>query len=222
MSRPDPHAESIVLAAGPPLQEALAAAILLHGRGGSARDILALAGAVDRPEVAWLAPEAAGNAWYPLSFLAPIEENEPWLSSALGAVGRLVDRVGEAGFPPERVVLAGFSQGGCLALEFAAGHARRYGGVAGLSAGLIGPPGTARDYSGNFDGTPVFLGCSDRDPHIPLERVDETAEVLARMGAEVTKRIYPGMGHTVNDDEIEHLRTMVDAARGALSGREAR
>lgn len=218
----DPHAESRVLADGPPLERATAAGILFHGRGGTARGILTLAEAIGRPDVAWLAPEAAGNEWYPRSFLAPIEENEPWLSSALDAVGRLLARVGEAGISPERVVLAGFSQGGCLALEFAARHARRYGGVAGLSAGLIGPPGTARDYAGSFDGAPAFLGCSDRDPHIPIERVDETTEVLKRTGAEVTKRIYPGMGHAVNDDEIVHLQALVDAARGALSGTEGR
>jgi predicted esterase len=216
----DSHADPAVLTFGPPLDRAAAVGILLHGRGGTAREILGLAETIDRPDVAWLAPQAAGNAWYPRTFLAPLEDNEPWLTSALGAVGRLVDRAGEAGIPPERVVLAGFSQGGCLGLEFAARHARRYGGVAGLSAGLIGPPGTPRDYAGSLDGAPVFLGCSDRDPHIPLERVDETAELLARMGADVTKRIYPGMGHTVNGDEIDHLRAIVDAARGVFARSE--
>jgi predicted esterase len=216
----DAHPDPAVLTLGPPLDRAAAVGILLHGRGGTAQGILGLAEAIDRPDVAWLAPQAEGNAWYPRTFLAPLADNEPWLTSALAAVGRLVDHAGAMGVPPERVVIAGFSQGGCLGLEFAARRARRYGGVAGLSSGLIGPPGTPRDYAGSFEGTPVFLGCSDRDPHIPLERVDETAEVLERMGADVTRRIYAGMGHTVIGDEIDHLRAIVDAARGALAGSE--
>lgn len=195
---------------GPAPEDARAAAILLHGRGGTARGILALAQAVDRPEVAWLAPEAGGNAWYPHSFLAPLSENEPWLGTALDTVASLLDRLEARGVGGDRIALIGFSQGGCLALEYAARNARRYGGVAGLSAGLIGAPGTPRDYAGSLDGTPVFLGCSDRDPHIPVERVEETAEVLGRMGASVTQRIYAGMGHTVTDDEIDHLRAMLD------------
>ncbi len=214
----DPHAEIEVRAFGSAPGSARAAGVLLHGRGASARDILTLAAAIDRPEVAWLAPQAAGSAWYPQTFLAPLEENEPWLTSALAAVGRLVDRVGEAGIPPERVLLAGFSQGGCLALESAARHARRYGGVVGLSAGLIGPPGSPRDYEGTLEGTPVFLGCSDRDPHVPLARVEETNEVLRRMGADVTARIYQGLGHTVNDDEIAQVREIVDAILAAAGG----
>ena len=201
-----------VLAAGAAAERARVGGILLHGRGGTAQGILGLAEALGRPEVAWRAPQARENAWYPYSFLAPLEQNEPWLGEALSAVEEVADRLVEAGVPAERVVLIGFSQGGCLALEFAARHARRWGGVAGLSSGLIGAPGTPRDYSGSMAGTPVFLGCSDRDPHIPLDRVNETAEVLSRLGAEVTVRIYPGMGHTVNEDEIAHVRAIVDAA----------
>ena len=201
-----------VLAAGAAAERARVGAILLHGRGGTAQGILGLAEELDRPDVAWLAPQAAGNAWYPWSFMAPLEQNEPWLGEALSTVGGLVARLEEAGVPAERVVLVGFSQGGCLALEFTARRARRWGGAAGLSAGLIGPPGTPRDYPGSLDGTPVFLGCSDRDPHIPLERVEETGEVLSGLGAEVTKRIYPGMGHTVIDDELVHVRAILDAA----------
>jgi len=212
----DPHAGIPVLAAGPPAAEAAAAAILLHGRGGSAQDILSLAEAVRRPAIAWRAPQAAGSAWYPQSFLAPLEENEPWLGSALAAVGRLVSELEGEGVPPERVVLAGFSQGGCLALEYTARHAQRYGGAAGLSGGLIGPPGTPRAYEGSLAGTPVFLGCSDRDPHIPLARVEETAEVLARMGGDVTKRIYPEMGHVVSRDEIENLAEVLDSAAAGV------
>ena len=165
-----------------------------------------------------LAPQAAGNTWYPYSFLAPLEANEPFLGSALRAVGSVVEAVAEAGIPPERTVLLGFSQGACLAAEFAARNARRYGGLVILSGGLIGtstiegaasPDDKEFDYAGGFDGTPVLLGCSDIDPHIPSARVRRTTEVLSSMGAEVTERIYPGMGHTVNEDEIRWVRGLL-------------
>ncbi|HKY60006.1 MAG TPA: dienelactone hydrolase family protein, partial [Gemmatimonadota bacterium] len=188
-----------------------AAAILLHGRGGNARDVLGLARTLEEPRLACLAPQAADSAWYPRSFLEPIDRNEPWLSSALAVVRRLLDGLAEAGIPARRTVLLGFSQGACLALEFAARNATRYGGVAGLAGGLIGAPGTPRDYAGSLEETPVFLGCGDRDPFVPLERLEETARVLAGLEADVTKRVYPGMGHIVNEDEIEHLRRMVSA-----------
>lgn len=184
--------------------------VLLHGRGATADGILDLAQALQAPGVAFFAPQAAGNTWYPNRFTAPIASNEPGISSAMAMLDDLHHAIVEAGIPNERVVLLGFSQGGCLALEYAARHARRYGGVVGLSAGLIGPDGTPRDYAGSFDGTPVFLGCSDVDSHIPLPRVHESANVLRRMGAEVDVRIYPGMGHTVNADEM-------DAVRGILA-----
>ncbi|MGH2542939.1 MAG: alpha/beta hydrolase, partial [Ardenticatenaceae bacterium] len=151
-----------------------------------------------------------GNTWYPNSFLAPIPSNEPWLSSALTLLGAVVRQVEAAGIPAERVLLLGFSQGACLTLEFLARHARRYGGVIGLSGGLIGPDGTPRDYAGSLDGTPIFLGCSDRDFHIPAARVHHTAGVLQRMGAHVTKRLYPNMGHTINEDELEAARRMME------------
>jgi predicted esterase len=199
-----------VATAGPPLAEARGAVILTHGRGGSAADMLALAGAFDRPQFHYVAPQTPGNTWYPYSFLAPIESNEPHLSHALATVGAIVDDVELAGVGGDRIVLGGFSQGACLALEFAARHARRYGGVIGLSGGLIGPEGTPRDYEGSLDGTPVFLGCSDVDPHVPEWRLRETADVMTRLGADVTLRIYPGMGHTVNPDEIEHVRALLD------------
>ncbi len=198
-----------VLAAGSPLGQATAAMILVHGRGATAEDILSLGRELGRPDLAYLAPQAEGHSWYPYSFLAPMERNEPGLSNGLALLGHLVERLGSEGIPPERTVLLGFSQGACLSLEYAARNARRFGGVAGLSGGLIGPPGTPRDYPGSFDGTPVFLGCSDRDPHIPLQRVKETTEVLTRMGASVTERIYPAMGHTVNEDELEHVRSLI-------------
>lgn len=198
-----------VLAAGTPLGQATAAMVLVHGRGASAEDILSLGRELGRPDLAYLAPQAEGYSWYPYTFLAPMERNEPGLSNGLALLGHLVERLGSEGIPPERTVLLGFSQGACLTLEYAARNARRFGGVAGLSGGLIGPPGTPRDYPGSFDGTPVFLGCSDRDPHIPLERVKETTEVLTRMGAQVTERIYPAMGHTVNEDELERVRRLL-------------
>jgi phospholipase/carboxylesterase len=197
------------LTAGAPLDRARAAVVMLHGRGGSAEDILSLADALEMPDLAYVAPQAPGHTWYPLSFLAPMAQNEPALSRALATVGAVVGAIAEGGVPAERVVLLGFSQGGCLALEYAARNARRYGGVAGLSAALIGPPGTPRDYAGSLAGTPMFLGCSDVDGHIPLWRVQESTRVLRALGAEVTERIYPGMGHTINDDEIAQVRRML-------------
>lgn len=211
-----PHAGRPVLRAGVPLEQARGAMILLHGRGAGAADILGLAGELEHGGIAYLAPDAAGRAWYPYSFLAPIDRNEPWLSSALEWIGELVAGVEAAGIPASRVILLGFSQGACLALEFAARHARRYGGVVGLSGGLIGPEGTPRDYAGSLDEAPVFLGCSDVDPHVPVERVNESADVFRRMRAQVTKRIYPGMGHTVNADEIAAVREIVEMVAGAV------
>jgi phospholipase/carboxylesterase len=185
--------------------------ILVHGRGASAADIMTLGAELIHPGVAYLAPQAAGNAWYPNPFTAPMETNEPYLGSALEVVGSLLATI-EMSVPVERVILLGFSQGACLTLEFAARNARRYGGVVALSGGLIGPAGTSRDYPGSFDGTPAFLGCSDVDPHIRKDRVTEAAEVLARMGAKVTAKLYPGMGHTVNDDELQAVMEIVVAA----------
>jgi predicted esterase len=205
-----PHKGIRVLETGEPLGKARAAMILVHGRGASADDIMLIAAELLHPGFAYLAPNAAGNAWYPNPFTAPIETNEPYLSSALEVLENLLAKV-EATIPAQRVILLGFSQGACLTLEFAARHARRYGGVVGFSGGLIGPDGTPRDYPGNFEGTPVFLGCSDVDPHIPKYRVVETAEVFKRLGAAVTVRLYPGMGHTVNQDEIEAAREIVES-----------
>jgi predicted esterase len=204
-----PHRGRPVLNAGRPLAEADAAVILVHGRGGSAEDLLALGAELQRPEFAYLAPQAAGQSWYPYSFLAPLPQNEPWLSSALELLGDLVVHVESGGIPAERITLLGFSQGACLSTEFAARNSRRFGGIIALSGSLIGPPGTPRDYPGSLAGTPVFLGCSDRDPHIPKERVDESSQVLERMGAAVTERIYAGLGHTVNEDELDFVRGLL-------------
>ena len=205
----DPHAGEPVLRRGVSPGDARLAVVLVHGRGDSAAGILGLAREFAAGDLAWIAPQAAGHTWYPSSFLAPIPQNEPWLGSALRRLGTVITELQAEGVTPERIVLMGFSQGACLAQEFAARHARRYGAIVGLSGGLIGPPGTPREYAGGFDGTPVFLGCSDVDPHIPEARVRESAEVFRRMGASVDERIYPGMGHTVNEDEIAALRELL-------------
>jgi phospholipase/carboxylesterase len=206
----DPHRGLPVLEAGEPLAKARAAMILVHGRGATAADIMTIGAELTHPGFAYLAPQASGSAWYPNPFTAPLESNEPYLSSALGVLETLLARV-EANVPAQRVILLGFSQGACLTLEFAARHARRYGGVVGLSGGLIGPDGTPRDYPGSFEGTPAFLGCSDVDPHIRKDRVEEAADVFKRLGSRVTMRLYPGMGHTVNPDEIEAVREIVES-----------
>jgi phospholipase/carboxylesterase len=198
-----------IIASGAPLAQARAAAVMVHGRGGSAEDMLGLAEEFGQPDIAYLAPEAPGNTWYPYSFLAPLQRNEPHLSAALATVGTTLDRLAQEGFSAERVALIGFSQGGCLSLEYVARNAKRYGAVAGLSAGLIGPPGTPRNYAGSLAGTRVFLGCSDIDSHIPLARVHESRDVMERLGANVTERIYPAMGHTVNGDEVAHVRNLL-------------
>lgn len=204
-----PHAGQPVLRRGPAPAQARLAVILVHGRGDSAAGILGLADEFDITDVTWVAPQAAGQTWYPYSFLSPMEQNQPGLASGLRVIGELVLSLGSEGIPAERVVLMGFSQGACLAQEFAARNAQRYAAIVGLSGGLIGPAGTPRDYRGTFDGTPVFLGCSDVDPHIPVERVRESAEVFRRMGAAVDERIYPRMGHTVNQDEIAAVSALL-------------
>lgn len=207
-SHDDPHAGQPVLTLGPAVADARLAVICVHGRGASAEDILGLARTLRLTDVAFVAPQAAGHTWYPYSFMTPTDRNEPGLSSALRVLEGLLTSFEAEEIPAARIGLLGFSQGACLSLEFAARHARRFAGVAGLSGGLIGPAGTSRDYPGAFDGTPVFLGCSDIDSHIPVERVHETAAVFRRMGADVDERIYPGMGHLVNDDEVEAVRAM--------------
>jgi predicted esterase len=206
----DPHAGRPVSRAGAPPGEGRGVVIMVHGRGAAPADILGLVPELDRPDFTYLAPAAADGSWYPYGFLTDIAKNEPALSSALHRIGSLVDAAGAQGVGRERIVLLGFSQGACLAGEFASRHPGRYGGILMFSGGLIGPPGTVWDAPGSFDGTPVFLGCSDHDAHIPKDRVDESALVFGRRGADVTKRIYPGMGHVVNDDEIAFAQTLLD------------
>ncbi len=205
-----PHQDGPITTRGLPLAEAHAAMILVHGRGASARDILSLVPEIDQPGFTYFAPQAASFTWYPQSFLAPIAQNEPGLSSGLQVLADLVAHIEGAGLSAEQILLLGFSQGACLSLEFAARNARRYGGVAGLSGGLIGPDGTPRDYPGALEGTPIFLGCSDVDPHIPKARVLETAAVMEALGGSVTTRLYEGMGHLVNRDEIDFVRKMME------------
>jgi len=198
-----------VFAAGEPLDRARALMVMVHGRGATAQDILTVADELAQPGFAYLAPQAAGNTWYPNSFLAPIPSNEPGLSSGLAVIADVLAQVSKAGTLPEHTMLLGFSQGACLTLEFVARHAQRYGGVAGLSGGLIGPDDTPRDYLGTLAGTPILLGCSDVDPHIPKGRVRHTAEVLRQLDGDVTMRLYPNMGHVINQDEIDFIRGMM-------------
>ncbi len=207
----NPHASQPLLTAGLRPADARVTVILLHGRGGAAPDVIARSRDFRQADAAYLAPQAADRSWYPRSFLSPLAQNEPQLSSALAILARLVADLEAQGVPAHRLAFYGFSQGACLALEHAARHARRYAGVFGLSGGLIGPPGTPRGYAGSFDGTPVFLGCSDVDVHIPVERVHESADVFRRMGATVDARIYPGMGHVIVDDELEAVRQVLSA-----------
>ena len=208
----DPHRGSEEVRFGPGLEEAESAVVLIHGRGDSSRGILVLAPELQAPRTAFVAPQAFGSSWYPNSFLSEVELNEPWLSSALDRVEAAVTAIRTV-ISEERVVLMGFSQGACLALEFAARNTRRYGGVIAFSGGLVGPDVTPSDYTGSLEGTPVFLGCSDVDAHIPVGRVHESARVMTDLGGEVEERIYPGMGHTINEDEIAWASRLLTSIR---------
>ena len=205
----DPHRDQPVLQRGVALNSAMGAVVLLHGRGSSAEDILGLAQEFDLPELAYLAPEAAEHTWYPYSFLSPIELNQPWLDSALNLVAETLQRAITAGIERPKIAIVGFSQGACLAMEFVARNAVRYGGLVAFTGGLIGPPGARFVYSGELSGTACFLGAGDRDPHVPWKRVEETASVLSGLGAVVTLRRYPGLPHTINEDEIDHAKTIL-------------
>jgi predicted esterase len=207
----DPHAGQTVASVGPAPAESGAVIIMIHGRNAAPANVLDLVPRLDRPKWSVLAPAAAHRTWYPLSFLSPLAENEPFLSSAIGAVDRVVRRTLDEGVPSRRIVLLGFSQGACLAAEYAVRHPRHYGGVIVFSGGLIGPPGTPWQSTMSLAGTRAFFGCSDIDAHVPKTRVDESAEVYARMGAVVNKQIYPGMGHLVTEDEIVEARALLDA-----------
>lgn len=201
---------------GARLEEAKAAMILVHGRGASAQSILGLSQELYHESIAYLAPQAAGHTWYPYSFLAPIAQNEPGISSGLQAIDDLVNRIQEGGLPAERIILGGFSQGACLTSEYAARNPKRYGGLLIFSGGVIGPLGMPRSYEGSLESTSVFIGCSEADAHIPVERVHETAKIFIDMGAVVTKSIYPAeMGHTIIPDEIEQAMRVVKSTLAA-------
>lgn len=203
------HNSQPVYASGKPLEEARAAMVMLHGRGADAESILAFASEFRQSDIAYLAPQAANHTWYPQRFTAPVAANEPWLTSALEKITAILEHIGLAGIQPERTFLLGFSQGACLALEYAARHPRRYGGLFGLSGALIENGDQPRVYTGSLAGTPVFLGCSDADVHIPRNRVERSAVLLKELGGNVTLRLYPGLGHTVNDDEIQFVRDLI-------------
>jgi phospholipase/carboxylesterase len=212
----DPHRDTPVLQFGTPLEEAAGVVILLHGRGGSAEDILSLANDLYRPQLAYLAPQAAGNSWYPYSFLAPVAQNEPWLASALRKIETMLRMANAAGVSSDRVVIGGFSQGACLATEFVASHPRRYAGLIAFTGGLIGPPEADLTHAGDLAGTPAFFGSGDPDPHVPWQRVQESARILTGMGAAVTIRQYRNRPHTISAEEIEFAGTLLREAFPAV------
>ncbi len=205
------HQQQPVRTAGSSLDEAEAAVILVHGRGATAQSIMAMADEFDTQKIAYRAPQATENSWYPNSFLAPVDQNEPGRSDGIDTITTIIDDITDAGLACRRILLAGFSQGACLASEYVARHPRQYGGLAALSGGLIGDTIDINDYEGDLAETPVFLGCSDVDPHIPEERVHTTADVLEKLNADVTTRIYEGMGHGIDRDELEYLSNMIAA-----------
>ncbi|GAB3892642.1 alpha/beta hydrolase [Spirosoma agri] len=204
------HNPNNIRTAGKPLEEASKVMIMVHGRGGSANDILSLAGHINDTDFAFIAPEAQSNTWYPYSFLRPTQENEPYLSSALDVLASLRARLqADFNFKMPQVYWLGFSQGACLLLEYIARNPTQYGGVFGLSGGLIGPEGTPRNYEGTFDNTPIFLGCSDHDSHVPKERVLESEGIFRGMGAEVTAKLYPNFPHSINEDELKIVNLLI-------------
>lgn len=205
----NPHENQKIIFQGVSLNSAKSAMILIHGRGATTESILSLTKELYAHDYAYAAPQALGNTWYPYSFLSPIESNEPGLSSGLKAIDKLIKKIKDFGIPENEIILLGFSQGACLALEYAARNARQYRGIVGLSGGLIGDKIDKKRYSGSFKNCSVFLGCSDFDPHVPEERVNLTFEIMTEMGAKVTKRIYKNMGHTINEDELNFVRSIM-------------
>lgn len=205
-----PHENQPVHTAGTPVEDATVAVVMIHGRGARADGFLQFADEIDVDGVAYLAPQAERGTWYPNRFIDDIESNEPHLTAALGVVEETVQRAVDAGIDHDQIVLMGFSQGACLASEFVARNPREYGGLVAFSGGLIGPLGMEFDHEGDIEGTPVFFGCSDSDPHIPEERVTESADVFERLGGTVEVRIYEGMGHTIIDDEVQYVVDLLD------------
>jgi phospholipase/carboxylesterase len=202
------HKKNIVTA-GKELSVTSKVLILLHGRGGSAEDILSLSSHLDVKDYSLIAPQATNNTWYPFSFIAPPSQNEPWLSSALDLLKELTDDLLNKGISSENIYFAGFSQGACLTLEFAARNAKKWGGVVAFTGGLIGDRIYGENYKGDFEGTPVFIGTGNPDPHVPVERVYATTNILKNMNASVTEKVYNNMGHTINQDEIDNANKLV-------------
>ena len=205
----DPHRDQPVRTLGAPLAQAAAAIVLLHGRGASAEDILGLAGEMYDERIAYLAPQAADHRWYPYSFMAPIAENEPWLSSALAKVAAVVELAVDGGVSLEHIFVCGFSQGACLSTEFIARNPARYGGLVAFTGGLIGPAGADLHHAGNLAGMPALFSSGDPDPHVPWSRVLESAKQFTAMGAEVKTHRYPGRPHTVLPQEMESARELI-------------
>lgn len=204
-----PHQDKPKASKGLSLQKAKAAMIMIHGRGASAESIVQLSDEFGFPEVHYVAPQAGGHTWYPYSFLAGINMNEPGISSGIKAIDELRKEINDSGIPNERIFFLGFSQGACLTLEYVARHPDKYAGVFALTGGLIGPEVSLSNYEGNLMETPIFIGSSDIDPHVPLERVNESEYILSELGGRVNKVIYPGMGHFVNEDEIKQVRSIM-------------
>ncbi|OMQ10592.1 alpha/beta hydrolase [[Flexibacter] sp. ATCC 35103] len=198
-----------IITDGLSLNNAKKALIMIHGRGASAHDILSIARHLNVDDFALVAPQAENRTWYPYSFLVPIEENEPSFSKSLDAIHQVVVAVQQNGIEKENIYFLGFSQGACLALEFTARNAAKYGGIVAFTGGLIGDKVYEDHYTGNFENTPVFIGTSDPDFHVPVERVNETEALLKKMGASVTKKIYENMGHTISQDEIDLANALV-------------
>ena len=198
-----------IITAGRELDKESKVLIMLHGRGGSAEDILSLSSYLEVKDFTLLAPQATNNTWYPYSFLSPPAQNEPWLSSALSLLKDLLDDIYSKGIAPGNIYFAGFSQGACLTLEFVTRNADKYGGVVAFTGGLIGDKIIEENYQGDFQGTPIFIGTSDPDPHVPVERAIESSNIVKRMNASVTLKVYPGMGHTISQDEIENANRLV-------------
>ena len=206
-----PHQNQPILSAGENLEEASSAMILIHGRGANAQDILSISSSLEKKEgFIFIAPQANNYTWYPHSFLAEPEYNQPGINSGLKVISDLIDHLEQNGIPKNRIYILGFSQGACLASQFVATNAGKYGGLIALSGGLIGNEIREEEFVGDLEGTPVFIGCSDVDPHIPIERVDKTGEILTKLNAEVVKKIYTGMGHLVNEDEIKEIQKLIN------------
>jgi predicted esterase len=209
-----PHQGMPVRYGGATVERAKGGVIMLHGRGAGPHDMLKLAESIDEPQFFYAAPAARENSWYPHNFSDPLSDNEPSLTSALKVVDDMLKGLAALALPPEQIILLGFSQGACVVLEYAARNPRRYGGVVALTGCLFGPPDTPREAEGSLAGTPVFLGCGDDDPHFPVDCIKDAADVLGGLGAEVTTRVYPGLGHAVNDDEIQAIKRMTEMVEG--------